>query len=201
MNTTLIDQFLNAVIQWSKRTGQDTFGIMIMSFGHIGAIHYFAERRKKNLSGEFDFRAYLITVLERSNISQSLLISGLITMIDIHLTQLAKDYKSWLENMQNSANLMEYMANNPEYLNRLLHEFNQERLSQGQEPLAFNDPKHLLRAADYYRSKINDVDDNEAERKMQLLAWREIVIPLLDFDKLWPVMKQDIDSLPKYLDD
>lgn len=141
MNVTMrvVDQFLAATLEWSRKTGQAPFGIVVMSIGHIGGF-----QRTPQRGGESDYRADLISAIEASHISQSLFISGLIKVIEIHLVHLALNYDAWRQQAQD-----------------------------------------------------DNVDDNEAERKMALLAWREITAPILEYDNLWPIMEDDLKNLPK----
>lgn len=196
MDTTLIDQFLDAAHQWSEKTNQPLFTIIVLSLGDIGAMHHYTQHPPK--SGETaDFRADLIHLLKTSQISQALLISGLIKTIEIQLTHYAVIYNAAAEDWQSKADFFQRMADDPEFRDQIIADFNRYQEEQGFESRTLHDLASLQRAANHFRGLANDVDDNEAERKMMLLTWQEVTAPLLAYSNLWPLMEKDYDNLPR----
>lgn len=197
MSSTIVDQYCDAVEEWGQRTGRNITEVLEFSLYHSGGIWVIRriggvenselpEHRNKP-AGEIhgyhtvdQLRIYLYDLLDIVPMFPATLICGLVKSVETQLTHFALSFNKKVETNTEHAEHLLYMYEHPHEAEDLLAHMNENR-KDGDKPFELEDLKRL---ADMFIGMIENVDDNEAERKLALTVWREVTAPILEYENL-----------------
>lgn len=191
----LIDQFLDAMREWSQRTGNPDNGwaaeILLWTGGvwrhePVGAIdpETVPEERRPTLSyGEVhghltldQVRADLQELVDHVRMDEEFVIVSLVHALERNMEVLSEDYAKGVRNIRAQVEGMEAVLNDPAQLEDWLRRSN-ELLGEGQEPATEGS---LLAFVEHMRRLSVPSLQDQRERRVALDVWRSVSAPILE---------------------
>jgi hypothetical protein len=190
----LIDQFLDAMQEWSRRTGNPDDGwageVLFWTGGlwrhePVGAIdpQTVPEERRAALSyGELhghltldQVREDLQVLVEHVHMDEEFLIVSLVHALEREMEVLSEEYAKGLRKRRARADSMQAVLNNPAQLELWLRRINEQR-KEGQEPAT---EATLMTFVERFRQWSVPSLREQRERRVALDVWRAVTAPIL----------------------
>jgi hypothetical protein len=199
MGISLIEQYCSAIERWAEITRQNPYDLIFYTMAHCGGFWYvqpegavedpYAPEHRGKTVGEVrgrytleQLRAHLEYLANDVRIPQDTLICGLICSVERELTSLVAGYKPGLERMREQAEELLHMYEHPDEYSELIEVMERERQKRGRESLKPEDFLHM--AGFFWKMLSKQSDDEEAQRKSWLAAWKRVTAPILEHDNL-----------------
>ena len=177
MKTLLIDQFVSAVKSWTSM-GRNADDITFFVGLFVGFSYYADKEKTENL------RDSLIRVVRGTGISQTLLVCGLIKVIETRLRDLASGREKSRAKIRAIIDDAQRSLDGDPTL---------------PEPIAdvfrYKSPDEVRGFIRRMTEMMNNPNDNEAERRLMLLDWMELTGPIIEQENLMTGMSEDVDNL------
>jgi hypothetical protein len=199
MDTSLIEQYCSAIGQWAEITREDPFDLIFYSMIHSGGVWHiqpegavedpYAPEHHDKTYGEVrgkhtleQLRTHLEYLSGEVHLMEDTLVCGLIHCIERQLTSLALGYRSGLERMRQQAKEWEHISKHADEYPELIQAMSGEMRKQGFEGFDakdFSDIANMLWRMIGQRS-----EDEEAQRKSLLAAWKHVTAPIIERENL-----------------
>lgn len=198
MEASLIEQYCSAIKQWAEITRADSYNLTFYSMIHSGGIWYIQaegavedphapEHRNKTVGEVYgrytieQLRAHLEHLANDIRIPEDTLICGLIRSVECELTSLVVGYKTGLERMRQHAEELQYYYEHADDYPELIESVSNKMQKLGAE--SFN-REGLLRVVNLMWRMSQRPEDEEAQRKSWLAAWKRVTAPILEHENL-----------------
>jgi hypothetical protein len=191
----LIDQFVDAMQEWARRTGNPDNGwaaeILLWTGGvwrykPVGAIDPETvpkERRDALSYGDVhghltldQVRADLEDLVEHTRMDEEFLIVSLVHALERNMEVLSEEYAKGIRNIRAQVEGMEAVLNDPAQLEDWLRRSN-ELLGEGQEPATEGS---LLAFIEHMRRLAAPSLQDQRERRVALDVWHSVSVPILE---------------------
>ena len=192
----LIDQFCEAVREWSRRTGEPEYGIPTFyvmaptggtkfrqAVGRVDPQTVAPERRGDlslhELMGHYtleQMREWLEELVHRRHMFEDFLIVALVRAIDDGFERMLEDYAKGIRRRRRAYELMEEDLADPERRVYWLKRQN-ESLPPGSEPITEADLRDIAQQMKEFSTPSLE---EQRRARVQLDGWRELTAPILD---------------------
>jgi len=209
MDGSLINQYCDAIQQWSSITSEDEYAIVFYSMIHSGGVwHVTAEgavedpenpihanKPVREVHGRHtlsQLRQFLVHLSTDIHILEDLLICGLIATVDRELESLALGFHEGLQRAQHQALEWQQIYDHPDQHADFIQLMDALSTNRGHGPFR---PDDFLRMANtIWKLMPKDPSAEEARRKSLLAAWRRVTAPI--------IRRENLETwLSRYLDD
>ena len=198
MEASLIDQYCSAIEHWAEITHRDPQDLIFYSMIHSGGPWYirpegevkdpFAPEHCGKTLGEVrgrytieQLRTHLEFLANDMRIPEDTLICGLVCSVERELRSLVEGYKTGLERTREDAELWQGLYEHPGHYLEVIEAMNRERQKRGIGPFK---PEDFLRVANFMWKMSQRSDDEEAQRKSWLAAWKRVTAPVVEHENL-----------------
>src|SRR3990172_2148538 len=189
MDGSLINQYCDAIQQWSSITSEDEYAIVFYSMIHSGGVwHVIAEgavddpenpihanKPVREVHGRHtlsQLRQFLVHLSTDIHILEDLLICGLIATVDRELESLALGFHEGLQRAQHQALEWQQIYDHPDQHADFIQLMDALSTNRGHGPFR---PDDFLRMANtIWKLMPKDPSAEEARRKSLLAAWRRV---------------------------
>lgn len=193
MAKSLIDQYCQAIQEWSSVTSEDEYAIVFYSMIHSGGVwHVKAEgavddpenpihsnKTIRDIHGRHSLpqlREFLLHLCTDIHILEDLLICGLIATVDRELESLVLGFHEGLLRARDQALEWVQMYDHPDQHADFIQLMDAISTNEGRGP--FQPDQFLLMANTIWKMMPKDPSAEEARRKSLLAAWRRITFPI-----------------------
>jgi hypothetical protein len=199
MGQSLIAQYCSAIEQWAEVTRRDPFDVILYSMLHSGGVWhvrpegavedpYAPEHRDKTV-GEVEgrytldqLRTHLEYLSNEVHLMEDTLICGLVCCVENELTGLVVGYRPGLERIRQQAEEWEYLSKHLEEDSEVIQTMDGELKRQGFEGFGVENFSDMASFA--WRMLGQRSDDEEAQRKSWLAAWKRVTAPVIECENL-----------------